>query len=117
MRGKPGTSFQESSSGGVTLEARNSPSNECHSSCEMLSTREAAHYRLSVQGFYWTLIAQAACARQIPKFQAARGKAGVQHKTYRLHKQLRCSEPLLSIRGIGTLLNPKFPDASQRPVL
>lgn len=76
VRGKPGTSFWESFPGGVTLDACNSPSNECHSSCEMMSTKEAAHYRPSVQGFYWTLITQAACARQIPKFQAARVKAG-----------------------------------------
>lgn len=117
MKGKPGISFWESSPGGVTLDARNSPSNECPSSCEMMSTEEAAHYRPSVQGFYWTLISQAACAKQIPKFQAARGKAGVQHKTYHWHKQFRCSEPFLSIRGIGTLLNSNFPDASQRAIL
>lgn len=46
-----------------------------------------------------------------------RRKAEVQCKPYRLYRQFRNSETLLSARVMGTFLKSRSPDASQRLVL
>ena len=64
---------------------------------EVLPTKEA-YQRLNAQSFYWGLVTLVSPARYIPKFQTLRNKAGVEHKSC-LYKQLRHSEPLLSVNG------------------
>lgn len=50
-----------------------------------------------------------------PRLPEGKQVFGTSHSLY---KQLRCSEPLLSVLGIvGTLPKSKFPYASQRPIL
>lgn len=54
-----------------------------------------------------------ACA-EIPD---SRRRAGVRQKHIVLYKQFRPSEPLLSVRVLGTLPRSQFPGASQGPTL
>lgn len=67
-------------------------------------------------GFYWDLVTWAVSAWHFPEFQAPRGGTGVLQRPHRLYKQLRLSEPLLSVVGmVGAPHKSEVPCTSQGP--
>ena len=111
-------SFQGSSLSGV--DVFNFPVSNCDSMYGIWFTREACQ-RLIGQGLCWRLLILTSSAQHVLNFQILIRIAGVHPwfspKPYLLHKQFGHSEPLSSVRVVGTPKKSKFEDSSQGPIL
>lgn len=113
VQGKPDINFQGSFPMESHMMCLVAPAISYDNTHGMLPTKKLV--RDSTSRILLGLIMQATSARNVPKFQSPRKKAGAWHKPHCLYKQCRHSESLLSVLGmVGTLPKFKFPNASQR---